>query len=158
MKKWILYFSVAVLIIVISGILGRNDGRRASEAIITNFEKTKQELNNVEMEGLASGLKATAKKLNSKAPIAVDKLTTFIRQEVDGLKVTSFFKLALDKTKISNSDIDAFKKETITQRCKLAGLHDGYKGRIISIYEYRDINDEFLTRIVIDEKACSNHK
>ncbi len=158
MKKWLLFFCGAVLVIVVSSIMGRIAGNREGEALFTNFENTKQELEKAEMKGAAAGLKTTAEELNKKAPYAIDELTTFLRQEVDGLTLTTFFKLALDKTQIATHDIETFKEETIVQRCKIANLHDGYRGGIVSVYDYIDVNNEPFARIVIDEEVCSGSR
>lgn len=155
MKKWVLFFCGAVLLFIISIRIDNMVGKRKTEGLVAKLDNTNINLKNSEMIGLISGLKKTAMKLNKTAPHAIDELTTFLRQEVDGLTVTSFFKLALDKNQISISDIDNFKKEIIALRCKLARLHDGYKGGIMSVHKYTDINDEPFANIVIDENVCS---
>lgn len=159
MNKHILYFLGVLLTISIfmDSIVEKLDGKgREANKVVENTENFKKKFKNAEMESMKSTLKRTAMKLNEKAPFAIDKLTTFLKQEVDGLTLISYFKLALDKNLIDIDTVEKFKEETIAKRCELAKFHDGYKGGVISVFDYKDINNKPLARIVINEQACSN--
>lgn len=107
------------------------------------------------LKGLAEGLKSSAAKTNRKAPFAVDDMTILLKQEAVGLTLTSYLEVKIDRSKVTPQDLSAFKKETIRLRCKIAILHDGYKGGVVSIFDYVDINNEPFAKILINEEVCS---
>ena len=135
------------------------DGFPSREPSISLDNKVSKKLEDAHLDGLASGLKSQAEKLNRKAPYAIDDWTTILRQEADGLTVTTYFKLKLDPSKLKlellKEFLEEFKKETISERCKLAVLHEGYKGGVVSTYHYVDIKNDPFLNFSINEKVCS---
>ena len=138
------------------------DGFPPKEPSISLDNEVSKKLEDAHLKGLALGLKSQAEKLNRKAPLAIDDWTIILRQEADGLTLTSYLKLKLDPSKVKpellRELIEETKEQTISQRCKLAVLHDGYKGGVVSIYDYVDINNDPFFKILINEQVCSEVK
>ncbi|MBC8285727.1 MAG: hypothetical protein H8E32_18080 [Nitrospinae bacterium] len=131
----------------------------ANESSVPPDNRVFKKLEDAHLNGLALGLKKTAELTNSRTPFATDDWTTLLRQEADGLTLTTYFKVKLDLAKIKPRQLkeflEEFKKETISERCKLAVLHEGYKGGVVSTYHYVDIKNDPFLKFSINEQVCS---
>ncbi|MEQ8707955.1 MAG: hypothetical protein RIC36_03130 [Rhodospirillales bacterium] len=106
--------------------------------------------------GLIDGLRRSASEINKKAPYVVDELTILLRQEVRGLTITTYFKVNVMKSQVTQELMSQTKTEIISERCKLASIHLGYEGGVVSVYDYVDANNMPLMRFSIDEQVCAS--
>jgi hypothetical protein len=138
------------------------DGFPSKESSVPPDNRVFKKLEDAHLGGLASGLKETAEFTNRRTPYAIDDWTTLLRQEADGLTLTTYFKVKLDPTNIKPEQLREFleelKRQTISERCKLAIAHDGYKGGVVSTYHYVDIKNDPFLKFSINEQVCSEVK